>query len=95
MKRGFDPVDLAVPCGEFLEAVVPGLDRSACAKVAKIDQWVAENSPSCEAFHDYAALLGMFVVTGSSLSAPVSFPGIVIGMVVTTGATLSKHYYCT
>ena len=64
-------------------------------KVAKIDQWVVENSPSCEAIHDYAALLGMFVVTGSSLTVPVSFPGIVVGMVVTTGATLSKHYYCT
>ena len=60
----------------------------------QVEQWYEENSPSCEELTDYAELLGFFIVTGSSLASPYSFPGTVVGATLITGATFSKHILC-
>ena len=60
----------------------------------QVEQWFEENSPSCEELADYAELLGFFIVTGSSLASPYSFPGIVVGATLITGATFSRHLMC-
>ncbi len=63
-------------------------------RAAQVERWYEENAPSCEALANYAVLLGFYVVTGSMLTPPFSFPGIVIGATIATGATYSKHILC-
>ena len=52
------------------------------------------NSPSCEDFAVWAQTYGLIIVTGASLAAPLSFPGVVVGVTLASGGLLTQHFVC-
>ena len=50
--------------------------------------------PSCQDFSVWAQSYGLVIVTGASLSVPVSFPGVVVGVTLAGGGLLTQHFVC-
>ena len=60
---------------------------------AELQAWVDDNAPSCHDLTVWAQAAGLIVVTGAALP-PVSFPGVVVGVIISSGSMLTQHFAC-